>query len=106
MSAKDDQWFSPGDKVMRVAGNTSGRPLINEPHGNGPKYGVVYCVEDFIEYSNCNVVMIVGFGGWRTSINGLRTGWPAASFRRVEEIRLCVEAANKVSKPEKELQNQ
>lgn len=55
--------------------------------------GIVYCVEDFYEGRQFNVVMLVGFGGWRYDPrDGTPVGWPAKGFRRVEEIRLCVEA--------------
>jgi hypothetical protein len=91
----NDQYFQPGDKVMRVGDNTPGARLAHElapPPDARPKYGVVYCVEDFWEGPQRNVVMLVGFGGW-TYCDGFKAGWPAASFRKVEEIKICLAAA-------------
>lgn len=54
--------------------------------------GIVYCVEDFWEGPCFNVVMLVGFGGFRHDSLGRPVGWKATYFRKVEEIRLCAAA--------------
>lgn len=63
-----------------------------------PKFGEILCVEDFFEWPRFNAVMFVGFGGWR-EYNGLKCGWRASCFRKVEEIKLCVEATKRTLKP-------
>lgn len=91
---KNDQYFQPGDKVMRVNPNAShgGYEEPDKP-SSFPVMGQVYCVEGFYEGPLWNTVMLVGFGGWRYHpINGTPVGWRAAWFRKVEEIKLCVEA--------------
>lgn len=96
--------FSPGDKIMRVGGASGKRQAIfSDYQGPYPKFGVVYCVEDFWKGPRFNVIMIVGFGGWRYSRNGMKIGWYAGAFRKVEEIRLCVAALQHGQQP-KELQ--
>lgn len=97
---RDDQYFKPGDKVMRVGD----RPANTIPYkGNdmpksSPQYGRVYCVEDFLEGPQFNTVMLVGFGGWRYW-HGMKVGWPAIAFRKVEEIQLCVRAVKDMHEP-------
>jgi hypothetical protein len=97
-----DQVFQPGDKVMRVSGN---RPdgVVMKYERTCPQYGQVYCVEDFWRGPRFNVVMLVGFGGWRYDSHGRKVGWVASAFRKVEEIKLCVEAVRKVPKPLEEV---
>ena len=63
-----------------------------------PQMGVVYCVEDFWEGPQFNVVMLVGFGGWRYQC-GMPTGWRATYFRKIEEIKLCIAAVKQTSAP-------
>lgn len=96
----DDQYFEPGDKVMRVGfelpSNAAAYNGPNQP--DIPQYGKVYCVEDFWEGPVHNAIMLVGFGGWRFW-RGMKAGWRAAHFRRVSEIKLCVRAAEKMSLP-------
>jgi len=90
----NDQWFQPGDKVMRVAGNTK-NGSIYPTNRRKPRYGEILCVEDFWEGPNYNVVMFVGFGGWAYDHRGWKVGWPASAFRKVDEIKLIVEAVEK-----------
>lgn len=89
-----DQWFQPGDKVMRVGSECRRDHAIPAPPSGWPEWGQVYCVEDFWEGPQFNVVMLVGFGGW-VVINGMNVGWRAVNFRKVEEIKLCVAAVNR-----------
>lgn len=89
----DDQWFQPGDKIMLVSHKTYGE-VAKDYKGAKPKMGVIYCVEDFFEGPQFNVVMLVGFGGWHWEGN-YKCGWFAGNFRKVEEIKLCVQALNK-----------
>lgn len=86
---KDDLWFSPGDKVMLVS--SAPRSEVLKCDVAIPQYGVVYCVEDFWEGPQFNVIMLVGFGGWRHH-NGMKVGWDACSFRKLEEIKLIMRA--------------
>lgn len=90
-----DQYFSPGDKVVRISGNVGPNIYRGKDRPASPIYGKVYCVEDFWQGPCHNVVMLVGFGGWRYS-NGMKVGWPANCFRKVEEVRLCVNAARQM----------
>lgn len=90
----NDQWFVPGDKVMRVSGNPAGA-AIYPTNRRKPKYGEILCVEDFWEGPEYNVVMFVGFGGWAYTKNGGKIGWRASCFRKVDEIKLIVEAVEK-----------
>lgn len=88
----NDQYFKPGDKVMVVNGNTGNYEKSDAPSVS-PKKGIIYCVEDFQEYTKKdwhNVVILVGFGGWRYDDYGHKVGWPAKCFRKVEEIKLCI----------------
>lgn len=90
--SNDRMVFSPGDKVMRVGNGRTDRAV--PCYGPYPKYGVVYCVEDFWEGPEFNVIMLVGLGGWQYSQCGMKLGWYAGAFRKVEEIRLCVALAH------------
>jgi len=96
----DRMVFEPGDKVMRVGGNRPGARLFKY-HGKAPSFGRVYRVEDFWEGPHYNVVMLVGFGGWRYS-GEMKIGWYAGAFRKVEEIQLCVKAAQQMKQKELE----
>ncbi len=90
---KQDYWFEPGDKVMRVCfaqdlGFSSGLPLTPETD-----FGRILCVDHCEALTNSNRVWfvgIVGKGGY---------GWVTSCFRKVDEIRLCVKAAQKVGEP-------
>lgn len=95
----DDQWFRVGDKVMRVGSHRPDGNLLTNYTGGIPQYGQIYCVEDFWEGPQFNVVMLVGFGGWRIDPWGRKVGWCATAFRKIDEIKLCIEAANKIKKP-------
>lgn len=94
----NDQWFEPGDKVMRVA---------HDPYKNCPRiqrrgtdlapYGKVFCVSDFCASDLGNTVKFVGIANSIGSI-----GFAARNFRKVEEIQLCVRAADAMKKPKKQ----
>lgn len=87
----DDIYFKIGDKVMRVNPNHA-YGEVKCAHGY-PVMGQVYCVSDFWEGPTFNVVMLVGFGGFTIAPNGYYPmGWRATYFRKVEEIRLCLNA--------------
>lgn len=86
--------FKPGDKAMRVGTVCSPEAISCSKHGiSFPRFGEVLCVEDCRETSLGHQVMFVGFGG-PYHFNGYKTGWNTASFRSVEEIRLCMKAVN------------
>lgn len=98
---KQDQWFEPGDKVMRVMEDEECAPAylsVIEPCEASRK-GVVLCVEKcWREPDNIppfNLCRFVGIALPR----GLAE--MAACFRRVEEIKLCVRAAKLLSEPAK-----
>lgn len=95
---KNDQWFEPGDKVMRVCDvEDSGFP---EGLAKSPPYGEVLCVVDFCEQDDGNLCL---FAGYPMTIYDGKEWWEtAACYRKVEEIRLCVKAAQAIKeiKPE------
>lgn len=74
-------------------------PGTAEYHGPLPKMGVVYCIEDFWQGPQFNVVMLVGFGGFKADHLGRPIGWRASYFRKVDEIKLCVAAVKYADKP-------
>lgn len=86
-----EQFFQPGDKVMRVA-TISRRPVGPEyAPKRVPQFGEILCVEDCWGTTIGNQVMFAGFGG-PYFFNGRKTGWQAEAFRKVEEIKLCLAA--------------
>lgn len=85
-----EQWFQPGDKVMRVTGNRPDGFILKAPV-DPPEYGKVYCVADFYEGPLFNAVILVGGCDWHYHF-GRKVGWPASAFRKVDEIRRCVDA--------------
>jgi hypothetical protein len=91
----NDQYFVPGDKVMRVScGDFKGVDYAGKY--KIPGYGETFCVEDFWEGPCFNVIMLVGFGGWRYNpLDGTPVGWQSSAFRKVEEIKLCLSALEK-----------
>lgn len=95
---QNDQWFLPGDKVMRVSSGSALGTAVEHPPSHHPQYGVVYCVEDCWAGPLFNAVMLVGFGGWQYQ-NGMKAGWQACAFRKVEEIKLCVMAISHAKAP-------
>lgn len=81
---------------MRVEPGNAVEPRSRSNPNGCPLMGQVYCVEDFWEGPQFNVVMLVGFGGWQYSErNGMKIGWRAVYFRKVDEIALCVRALEK-----------
>lgn len=92
---KNDQWFQPGDKVMRVCcfddvtGRQSCHPLVPETD-----FGKTLCVESVCKGPRGNRVFFVGI----QSLSGI--GWLAACFRKVEEIKLCAAALKVIKAPQ------
>lgn len=97
----DDQWFKPGDKVVKVSDSSAME--IDVPGTPDAIYGKVYCVSYCWHnyYHENNWVNFVGFPE-RDSEDGARLGFLAADFRKVEEIQLCVRAAEALKKPKKQ----
>jgi hypothetical protein len=93
----NDQWFQPGDKVIRVA-SICHNPGRRHP-GGAPQFGKVYVIRDCWTCEHgYNRVSVVGFSEG-TNSGGFRAGWVATNFRKVEEIRLCIEAVKKAKAP-------
>ena len=87
-----EQYFNPGDKVMRV-GSISLRPidrsiLKRQP----PQFGEILCVERCWKNGRHNYVMFAGFGAPYYSSKGYEIGLIAQNFRKVDEIKLCLAA--------------
>lgn len=91
---KDDQWFEPGDKVMRVSNNTGGG-AIKDGSGLAP-FGKVFCVVDCCGSEHGNLINFAGI------LLPKNHGFRAANFRKVEEIQLCVRAAEAMKTPKKQ----
>lgn len=90
----NDQWFEPGDKVMWVSVTDDPQyPVVR--WDDGLESGRVYCVSEFWTDDDRNWINLSGFDA-EYSEDGCRVAWFAADFRRVEEIKLCVEAAKKI----------
>lgn len=94
-----DQFFEPGDKVMRVAYASEFHNFFGSPPGGtnpATDYGNVLCVE------SCWPHPILGN---RVSFVGIKTNtpnaWRAACFRKVDEIRLCQRALQQRETPVK-----
>lgn len=76
----NDQWFEPGDKVMRVRDSSA-------PEGNPhTPFGKVFCVEKCWALHGHNVMTLVGIDP------SPYKRYSTEKFRKVEEIRLCVDA--------------
>lgn len=89
---KNDQWFEPGDKVMRVgSGNTPGAEIVPFEPKLKPSFNQVFCVSACWKGKLSNLVDFVGSDGPFFKGN-LRVGWPARHFRKVDEIKLCIAA--------------
>jgi len=93
VSDMSEQFFKPGDKVMRVGSHSKNAVIVSDIPTRIPQWGETLCVEDCWRTSIGNLVMFVGFGG-PYYFNGLKTGWQASAFRLVDEIRLCVGAVS------------
>ncbi len=95
----NDQWFEPGDKVMRVAlASLLGLPVTDLGPQRETDFGRVLCVERCWRVAGQNWVTFVGVP------NGPNEAWYACCFRKVSEIKLCVSAVNRKREPN-ELQN-
>lgn len=92
---KQDYWFEPGDKVMRVAYGPEVAKFDKWlPHSSEAEKGRVLCVHACWRADNgWNYVTFVGVPITPGS------GFLACCFRKVEEIKLCVKAAQKVGEP-------
>ena len=86
----NDQWFEPGQKVMRVAVDRPIPSMKNWDERVG--FGEVFCVSIFLEDKGFNWIELVGFDDI----------YLASNFRKVEEIKLCVEALKKAKAPAKQ----
>lgn len=86
----NDQYFQPGDKVMLVQEMLE--PQWEECPNTEVRYGEVYCVSAFWSAGGYNMIDLVGtppaFDDY-----GRRCGYLAMEFRKVDEIKLCVAAA-------------
>lgn len=94
----NDQWFEPGDKVMRVSyANKLGLPLLPSPSlTEKTDFGNVLCVERCFPLGAWNRVLFVG-----VKPRGVlpERGFFACCFRKVEEIKLCVQAVQRKPEP-------
>lgn len=92
---KNDQWFEPGDKVMRVGGNGTGYPQALHKCPNGaPQLGKVYCVSECWRGLYTNLITLTGFDPVIDKL-GRKVGFPAFAFRKVDEIKLILSAIQK-----------
>ena len=75
----NDQWFEPGDKVMRVKASDYAEWQKMTP------FGKVFCVKDcwFCAFDGRPTMRLVGLEQHASLTE---------RFRKVEEIRLCVDA--------------
>jgi hypothetical protein len=93
----DDQYFQPGDKVMRVAyaGQFPGaRVRPGSTINNLTDFGRVLCVEAcWLHPRIGNRVLFVGIPPREP------LAWRAACFRKVDEIKLCVAAVKHKETP-------
>ncbi len=91
-----DQYFQPGDKVMKVCG---ARELGISVRSERPvPCGIVFCVSEFCDRSPLhNGVRLVGV---ENSLNdfGDKKWFPAGCFRKVAEIKLCIAAVEHINK--------
>jgi hypothetical protein len=87
----NDQWFQPGDKVMRVAFAAwdFGLPTEGVDYPPETEKGKVLCVAACTTHGKYNFVRFVGVVGF----------YYACCFRKIEEIKLCVRAAEKFHQP-------
>jgi hypothetical protein len=94
----NDQWFEPGDKVTRVsrAIDLGMTPPPSIPRINGTGYGRILCVERCSTSTYGNLVRFVGITHYA------KGGCLARCFRKVEEIRLCVEALEKAKQAKRD----
>lgn len=85
----NDQWFEPGDKVMRVKASDY------EEWQRMTPFGKVFCVKD------CWICLSDGRPTMR--LVGLEEHTSLTErFRKVEEIQLCVRAAEAMKNPKKQ----
>lgn len=91
----DDQWFEPGDKVMRVAW-AEDLGICVQYVGSDPPFGEVLCVSEVgvAPNSKMNWVRFLG-----VPLNAPGAYWLARCFRKVEEIKLCINAVRKQGEP-------
>lgn len=94
MNKIQDQWFEPGDKVVRVQDVQFTVKEIEERPSTLPNDKVL-CVHAFINHPLYgNFVQITGYNA------GSEWWSPAREFRRVEDIQLCVRAAQAMKQPQ------
>lgn len=91
---KNDQWFEPGNKVMRVSCVHPKTGVAAENGLDRIPYGRVFCVKScFIGLQGLPLMMLVGVS-LPPHLEGIHTH----NFRKVEEIKLCVAAAKQAEK--------
>lgn len=98
----NDQWFEPGEKVVRVCELRNvlpGIPSNKLPIHPDTDFGKILCVHS-CEYNI--VANLVHFVGVQPRDNTEMFGWVAACFRRISEVQLCVKAAQHFKKPVEE----
>jgi hypothetical protein len=102
----NDQWFEPGDKVMKVLSRDELSVIFPKMHRLGIKISrrKVYCVSACWRGSKCNLVNFVGITN-STMPNGQPRGFPALAFRRVSEIQLIIRASKRQPVETVETQN-
>lgn len=94
----DDQYFQPGDKVMRVRYGQTPDGFARTGNPQGPVFGKVYYVQAVLRaVCGWNAMTLVG-----VPTSPGKIGYLCYNFRRVEEIQLCVRAAERAKKPEEQ----
>jgi hypothetical protein len=96
----DDQYFQPGDKVMRVAIVTQIPGVrVRADAALDPRtdFGRVLCVSHCCKHPRMagNRVFFIGIISEREPDQG----WRAACFRKVDEIKLCIAAVKHKQAP-------
>lgn len=89
----NDLPFKPGDKVMRVSEKSSVIGLSHSLPELLP-YGRTFCVKDCYPTYAGPRMQLVGI-----ELPFMSIGIICDNFRKVEEIRLCIEAVKKVTHP-------
>lgn len=103
MSTRNDQWFEPGEKVIMVSDTIEDGIQYDE--ASSPEIGPTYCVSNFwTDPDGDNWIQLVGFKYEPASAYFYEQGELARDFRKVEEIKLCVEAVRKVKQLDTEIQ--
>jgi hypothetical protein len=99
---KNDQWFESGDKVMQVCEPEDVLWLdCTEVYArDSTAYGIVYTVVECMEYDDGNLMSLAGLPFDYAPNGEIDGGVICALFRKVEEIKLCVNATKRTRSPE------